>query len=72
MAKLLLKVPVQIFKEGKAFIAYSPVLEVSTSATTFELVKKRFTQAVQIFFEELDDLGTTDEVLPNLGWVKNR
>ena len=70
MTKLSLKVPVQIFKEGKTFVAHSPVLDVATSAASFELVKKRFTEAVQIFFEELRDLGTTDEVLSGLGWVK--
>lgn len=70
MAKISVKIPVQIFKEGKAFVAHSPVLDVATSATSFELVKKRFTEAVEIFFEELSDLGTTNEVLSSLGWVK--
>lgn len=66
------KLPVTIFKEGKMFIAYSPALDLSTSAKTFEEVKKRFIEAVNIFFEELHEMGTTDEVLKELGWKKHK
>ena len=62
--------PVSILKEGKYFIAYSPVLDLSTSSKTFEEVKKRFDEAVEIFFEELIDKGTLDKVLAELGWEK--
>lgn len=73
MAKKMMfkvQVPVTIFKEGKTFIAYSSVLDLSTSAKTFELVRKRFFEAVQIFFEELVAKGTLNEVLRDLGWRK--
>lgn len=63
-------IPVSIFKEGKYYIASSPVLDLSTSAKTFEAVKKRFGEAVDIFFEELIAKGTLDEVLCELGWQK--
>lgn len=63
-----LKIPVSIFKEDKTFIAYSPVLDLSTSGKTFEQVQQRFTEVVRIFFEELVAMGTLDEVLANLGW----
>src|SRR3990167_7967812 len=62
--------PVAIFKEGNTFIAHSSVLDLSTSANTFEKAQKRFVEAVEIFFEELVDMGTLDEVLSNLGWQK--
>jgi len=65
-----LKVPVSIFKEGKAFIAYSPVLDLSTSGRTFAEVKTRFKSVLQIFFQEIHKLGTTDKVLSDLGWRK--
>jgi len=64
------KVPVSIFREGKAYIAYSPVLDLSTSALSFEKVKKRFNEAVTILVEELMEMGTLDEVLSDLGWKK--
>ena len=62
--------PVSIFKEGKHFVAYTPVLDLSTSAETFDEVKKRLFETVQIFFEELAKKETTEEVLKGLGWQK--
>lgn len=60
--------PVSILKEGKYYIAYSPALDLSTSGKTFDEVKKRFTEIVSIFFEELLEKGTLDKVLSELGW----
>lgn len=70
MNKLNLQLPVSIFKEGECFIAYTPVLDLSTSGKNYEEVKKRFKEAVGIFFEELVKKGTLDGVLENLGWQK--
>lgn len=66
--KMEISIPVTIFKEGKNFVAHSPVLDLSTSADSFERVQKRFGEVVEIFFEELIEMGTLDEVLTNLGW----
>ena len=62
--------PVEIFKDGRFFIARTPVLELSVQGKTVEIVRKRFVEAVVLFFEELEELGTTDEVLKELGWKK--
>lgn len=70
MFQLDIKIPVSVFKEGRYFIAYTPALDLSTSATTYEKVRKRFGEAVNIFFEEILKNGTLDEVLINLGWKK--
>src|SRR3989344_9671053 len=67
---LQVSLPVSILKEDKHFIAYPPALDLSTSATSFEQVKKRFEEVVNIFFEELLDRGTVDQVLTDLGWKK--
>lgn len=66
----VVNLPVSIFREGKNFIAYTPSLDLSTSAKTFKKAKKRFGEIVQIFFEELAEKGTTDDVLTSLGWEK--
>ncbi len=63
-------VPVIFMKEGKSYIAHSPVLDLSTSADTYEKAQKRFPEAVKIFFEELAEMGTLDVVLSGLGWKK--
>lgn len=62
--------PVSILKEGKSFIAYTPALDLSTSGGTFEDAQKNFNEAVNIFFEELIEMGTLNEVLTGLGWQK--
>lgn len=63
-------IPVIFIKEGKSYIAHSPVLDLSTSANTYEKAQKRFPEVVKIFFEELVEMGTLDEVLAGLGWKK--
>jgi len=64
------KLPVSFLKDGDSFIAYTPVLDLSTAGKSFEEAQKRFTEAVQIFLEELVEAGTLDEVLSGLGWRK--
>lgn len=62
--------PVSILKEGDSFIAYTPALDLSTSGDTFEAAQKNFKEAVNIFFEELAEMGTINDVLEGLGWQK--
>ncbi len=65
-----IKLPVSIFREGKAFVAYTPVLDISTCGDTLAEAKRRFNELVWIFFKELKRKGTTDEVLTSFGWRK--
>lgn len=62
--------PVTFLREGKYFIAHTPALDISTSADTFEKAKTRFGELVNIYFEELIDKGTLEEVLMEQGWQK--
>lgn len=62
--------PIAILKEGDSFVAYTPALDLSTSGDTFEEAQKNFVEAVNIFFEELIEMKTIDEVLAGLGWQK--
>ena len=64
------KIPVSFLKEGKQFIAYSPVLDLSTSGKTFGEARSRFIEIVNIFFEEIIEKGTLNEVLTDLGWKR--
>ena len=65
MKKLDMKIslPIVVFREGTSYVAYSPVLDLSTSAKTYKKAQERFSEAVNIFFDELVLLGTVDEVL---------
>lgn len=63
--------PVLIKKEGSAFIAYTPALDVSTYGNTKNQAKKNFGELVEIFFEEfIDNPAALEVVLESLGWKK--
>lgn len=66
------QLPVSILREGKKYIAYSPALDLSTSGRNYKEVKRQFTEIVNIFFEELVNKGTLEEVLRGLGWQRIR
>ncbi len=68
--KIKTKLPVSIFREGDSFIAYTPALDMSTSGKSYSEVKKRFSELVEIFLEEIIKSGDINAVLSNLGWEK--
>jgi hypothetical protein len=65
-----ISLPVSILREGKRYVAFSPVLDISTSGRTEKEVKKRFAELVNIFLEETHGMGTLGSVLQSLGWQK--
>ena len=69
---LQFSLPVAVLREGDQFVAYTPALDLSTSGDTYAEAKKRFEEAVGIFFEETMRMGTLDEVLSDLGWKKTQ
>lgn len=68
--KMNLKLPVIFLKENKRFVAYSPIIDLSTSGKTLKEAQKKFTEAALIFFEEITNNKTIDNVLTDLGWHK--
>ena len=70
VAKLAFNLPVTIFKEGKQYVAHTYALDLSTSGKSLKQAKERFTEATNLFFEELIHHGTLDQVLLDLGWEK--
>jgi predicted RNase H-like HicB family nuclease len=69
-AYLSLNLQTSFLREGDKFIAYAPALDLSTSGDTYEQAKKRFEEVVEVFFEEIFNKGTLNEVLEGLGWKK--
>ena len=63
-----LDLPVSFIKEASQFVAWTPALDLSTVGFTLAEAKKNFTEAVEIFFEELILAGTLEDVLLDLGW----
>ena len=68
------EVPVFFMEEDAQWIAYCPPLEITTYADTLEEAKEAFTDALQIFLEEMIDRKTLEKELIRLGWTlaKNR
>lgn len=64
------ELPVSFIEEGGSVIAYTPALDLSTSGNTREEAKRMFDEVVQIFFKDLLENNTTDDVLSSLGWTK--
>jgi predicted RNase H-like HicB family nuclease len=62
--------PVTIFREGDAFVAYTPALDLSSAGKTEADARRMFGEAVEALFEELSEMGTLDGVLGDLGWKK--
>ena len=68
---MVYNLPVSFLREADQFVAYTPALDLSTSGTTLEEAKKNFTEAVGIFFDEIVEMGTFEDVLLVLGWKKH-
>lgn len=68
MKSSLLQLGISIFKQGKSYVAYSPALDLSTAGKSDKDAQKKFAEAVSLFFSELDEQGTTNEILSELGW----
>lgn len=67
-----IKLTVNILKQAKRYIAYSPALDLSTSGRTEKEAKRRFGEASLLFIEELDKAGTLTDVLRELGWHQTK
>ena len=64
------KVPVIYLEEGNQVVAFSPALDLSTCGDTKEQARTRFIEAATIFFDEIIEMGTVDDVLTECGWKK--
>lgn len=65
-----IELPVAFIEEGDTVIAYTPALDLSTSGSSRTEALKMFSEVVRIFFDDLMENNTADEVLPALGWTK--
>ncbi len=67
---LELKIPVSFIEENGQVTAHCPVLDIATCGKNFDIAKKMFEEFVAIFFEELYNMGTMEEVLLECGFKK--
>jgi len=66
--KISLKV--EIFKEGDAYVALSPELNVSSFGETVEEAKRSIKEALEAFIEECERMGTLEAILEESGFSR--
>jgi predicted RNase H-like HicB family nuclease len=57
-----------LFKEGDAYVAYVPALDLSSCGATDEEARRNIRDAVRGFLATSADLGTLDEILNEAGY----
>jgi len=61
---------IEVFKEGVWYIARCPALDLATQGRTKAKAMKAMGDATQLFFQELRDMGTLEDVLLENNWKK--
>jgi len=62
----------QVFKEGGMYVAYAPELDVSSCARTKAKAERNLREAVRLFLEEAEKMGTLEQILEEAGYVKRK
>lgn len=57
-----------IFKEGGTYVAYCPQLDVSSCGTSVDHARRMLKEAVQLFVEEAERMGTLEQILIEAGY----
>ena len=72
MEKMLIscQIPVTFIEENDQVTAHCPVLDIATCGDDFDDAKKMFEDLMTIFFEELCNMGTLEDVLLENGFKK--
>jgi len=60
----------QIWKEGDMFVAHNPELQVSSCGKNLQEAKKNIKEAIQLFLETTQEIGTLDDILKESGFIK--
>ncbi len=62
----------QVFREGKTYVAYAPELDTSSCGLTRNEAKKNLKEAVRLFLEEAEHMGTLEQILEESGFVRKK
>jgi predicted RNase H-like HicB family nuclease len=61
---------IRIFKEGRSYVAHALELDVSSCGGTKEKALKNIKEAVLLFLEEAEKMGTLEQILEEAGYSK--
>ena len=59
---------VLIFREGDAYVAYAPQLDVSSCGDSAEEAERMLREAAGLFLEEAHRMGTLEDILAEAGY----
>ena len=62
----------RVFKEGKTFVAYAQELDISSCGRTKEKALANLKDAVRLFLEEAEKMGTLETILEEAGYKKTK
>ena len=62
---------VLVFKEGDTYIAYTPQLDLSSCGDTPQEARRMLREAVELFLEEAERMGTLKDILQECGYHKD-
>jgi predicted RNase H-like HicB family nuclease len=68
--KMDIQFTTQILKEGDTFVAYAPELDLSSCGKTIQEAKAHLAEAVTLFIEEAQRMGTLQDILEEAGYTK--
>ena len=61
---------IRIFKEGRTFVAHALELDVASCGGAKEKALKNLKEAVRLFLEEAEKMGTLSQILGEAGYTK--
>lgn len=61
---------IQVFREGKTFVAHTPELDVSSCGHTEPEALRNLKKAVSLFVEEAARMGTLNQVFEEAGFFR--
>ena len=62
----------QIFKEGRIFVAHTRELDVSSCGGTQQKALRNLKEAVRLFLDEAERMGTLEQILEEAGYLKRK
>jgi predicted RNase H-like HicB family nuclease len=62
----------QIFKEGRTFVAHTRELDLSSCGGTQQKALQNLKEAVGLFLDEAEKMGTLQQILEEAGYLKRK
>lgn len=63
---------IRVFKEGRTFVAHALELDVASCGGPKEKALKNLKEAVRLFLEEAENMGTLRQILEEAGYTKRK